>query len=84
MSQCPSVPTSHAHEFRHFRRIFKDRPRAVKTRVEQYPIDATGLQGLFEVHHHQAGEDLDAVPEVLDADVLVFGVLVIVVIGDGG
>ena len=37
---------------------------------------------LFEVHRHKAGERLDAVPKILDTDVLVLGVLIVVVIGD--
>lgn len=34
------------------------------------------------MHRHQACEGFNAVPKVLDADVLVFGMLIIVVIGD--
>src|SRR5947209_9229792 len=38
---------------------------------------------LVELHRHERGVGLDAVPEILEGYVLVLGVLVVVVVGDG-
>ncbi len=53
----------------------QDRPATGTPKLEE-PSPGLG-------HGHQRGHDLDAIPEILQAQILVFAVLVVVVVDNG-